>query len=130
MLGIIDSKIEARSTVNHPANSVVVIGFECRDVRLGQDVLVLKENAITRGNGLDGEAVVIPSSQYESLGKDTGHLLLLNGDEVLSMEGETARENSALNTFDYENERITLNYLPLDSSGFESYNRDEIDITS
>jgi hypothetical protein len=126
----IKRKIEARKTVNHPANPEVVIGFTGRDVRLGMNVLLLKENAISRGNTLNGEAAIIPGNHYDLLGKEIDCIILLNGDEVLSMESESVRKNSTLHTFDFEKGRDTLNVIYVDDPSFETEPRDSVEVTN
>lgn len=120
--------VEVRKTVSHPANPEVVIGFTGRDTRLGLDVLLLKKNAIARGNTLGGEAVIIPDEQHEQLGEETDFLLVLNGDDVLVMDGVLARETSGLHTFDFESGRNSLNVLHLDGP-FITEDRDNVEVT-
>jgi hypothetical protein len=126
----IKRKIEARKTVNHPANPEVVIGFTGRDVRLGMNVLLLKENAISRGNTLNGESAIIPDKHYANLAENTDYIALLNGDEVLLMDSETAREKSVLHTFDFEDGRNTLNVIYVDDPSFKTEPRDSVELTN
>jgi len=126
---MIDPTIRVESTISDPLNPASVIGFHGRDPRIGQNVVMMKESAITDLDLINtGEVVKIPADATETIANHDAALFVLNGDKVLKMTPVQVADEARLHTFDRGDKTEDMSVVPLSSSSFHRFSRDDVEI--
>lgn len=120
----IPPELKIKSTLNHPARPEEVIGFAGRNTKLGREAVIMKSDAI------DGNKVVVPTGASQGLINGEGELVVLNGNEVLTMTGADFALEYAL----YEvqgrvrGESLMMNTVNLNSEKFRSWHQSNVEV--
>jgi len=118
----ITPELKVKSTISHPLEKEKVIGFNARNAKLGCKAVVIKEDYIKDGK------VLVPTSWSTHLINGDGELVVLDGDDVLTMTAEDFQEECSLHSIGEGTLKLTMNYIPVNSPQFRVFDRSDVDI--
>lgn len=103
-------KLELQSTVNHPNDPAVVLGFMARDTELGCDGLVLKREYVPESNT---EGVLVPTEVIEARLGNGGLVYVLGDDEVAAFGFPEERQNGLEEQYHHQfDETVKFSLVP------------------
>jgi len=118
----IEPQLTVSKTISHPIKRDQVYGFEARNTMLGRSAIILKEEAINRAG------VHVPSKVRDFIINNDAELVVLDGDEVLTMEASDFEAENELNTLKGSDGTVTMHTVRLSSDSFVYWNRELVKI--
>jgi len=119
----IEPKLTIKKTISHPTQQDKVYGFEARNTMLGRAAVVLKEDAISRAG------VHVPGKAHDFILENDGELVVLDGEDVLTMGPSDFAEENKLNTLKRGNGNVTMHTVQPSSGSFKYWDKDIVEIT-
>jgi len=119
--------IRLRTTLSHPNDPAIVLGFNARDTRYGKDSLVLKAEEIP--NIRENPAVthfVVPEKQADEVLDSADKRLYILGENFVYHVPFTVLEQSTVHTGDVRGETVTGRKVSVDD--LEEWVRDSVEV--
>jgi hypothetical protein len=124
MLEDLHPEIQLETTISNPMDYAQVIGFHGRDVKLGNDAVIIKEEFVQDGK------VLIPMDEADGLASGEDSLVVLHDDIVLVMSGDDIEKNLGRTVRQGEGEKHNFRYVYFGSADFADFTRENTDIHS
>jgi hypothetical protein len=118
----LNPEIRIEKTISNPKDPAQVIGFHGRDVKLGNDAVVIKDEFIQDGK------VLIPMEESDQLAEGDASLVALHDDIVVVMAGEALKKNLGRTVRQGEGEKHLFRYVMFGSADFADFTRENVDI--
>jgi hypothetical protein len=124
MYGTITPEYKVKTTISHPLRPEWVIGFEARNTALGWRAILMKDEAVEDGR------VIIPAKSTGGLLDGSGELAVLQGEQVYTMKGAEFEDEYSMHTLCRDDDKATVNYVPIESEKFETWDKSHVPIGS
>jgi len=115
-------QLELEETINHPLEPTEVYGFKGRNKVLGRPAVVLKETAISRAG------VQVPGRIFDYITDTGAELVVLDRDEVMTMEASDFEAETTLNTIRRDGESATVHTVDPTSPRFVYWSRSSVEV--